>query len=82
MNTMALTYRTMHDALFCELPKWKQRAIVDDRAAGNWDSSVLTEFARLVIKRAEALARPDQPQLAHDYYPSYGYKSKPFKKSV
>jgi hypothetical protein len=38
------------------------------------------EFARLVIKRAEALARPEQPKLSHDYYQQYGYK--PLKKAV
>jgi len=66
-------YRLAHMAVYNSYPAWKCRAIDEDRAAGNWDSSVMVEFSKAVVKRAEAIARPDQSKSVRPFKPKKCY---------
>lgn len=54
---MAERYRVAEKLVFAKMAKWQQEAITEDRQTGR-ESSLLTQFAKDVIKMAENMENP------------------------
>jgi hypothetical protein len=54
MNDPKHRYELASEFLLSKLPHWKKEAIKEDRASGNFDSRVMEEFAKDVVRLAES----------------------------